>query len=169
MNDKVGPEREEEKPEVKVVDRRAFTSDGRRREEPAAGPGSAPAAEPGPAKSGSAGGGEAPRPQPDGPVRGEGFTMDGLSDAPDSVASRDAAFLNLCVSLYESGFIHLGTEPGQGEAAPEIDLDAARGAVEMLEMLRRKTAGNLTKEERQILDSLLAELKMAYVMKVPGS
>lgn len=169
MSDKAGPEHEEEKPEVKVVDRRAFTSDGRRREERATAPESAPTPESAPGKRERATGGEAPRQQPEGPVRGEGFTMDGLEDSPEAAARRDAAFLNLCVSLYQSSFIHREAAPGEEEAAPDLDLAVVRANVEMLEMLRRKTAGNLTREEQQILDALVAELKMAYVMKVPGS
>jgi len=36
-------------------------------------------------------------------------------------------------------------------------------------MLKRKTKGNLSREEGNILDSLVAELQMAWVMKRQGA
>ena len=84
-------------------------------------------------------------------------------------AATDSAFMNLCVSLYQSGFIHLGLT-AEGEAPPHPpDLEAAQGVIEILSMLKRKTQGNLSNEERKILESLLAELQVAWVMKRQGS
>ncbi len=164
MDQKIGPERGDEKPEIKIVDRRSFTSDGRRRgADPAGAPDQKPPArDEAPPKS--------PRTEPEEPVHGPGFTMNRSSETDRSRAGRDAAFLNLCVSLYESGCIHLGVSGPEGATHDEApDMEAARGAVEMLEMLKRKTLGNLSREEQEILESLLAELQMAYVMKTPGA
>lgn len=164
MDEKFGPGQGDEKPEIKIVDRRSFTSDGRRR---GADPAGAPDQKP-PATDDDPVG--TPRTEPQGPIHGPGFTMNRSSETDRSRAGRDAAFLNLCVSLYESGCIHLGVSGAEGATHGEApDLEAARGAVEMLEMLKRKTLGNLSREEQEILESLLAELQMAYVMKAPGA
>jgi hypothetical protein len=44
-----------------------------------------------------------------------------------------------------------------------MNLDAARQMIEILSLLEEKTRGNLTAEERQLLDQLLYELRMRYV------
>ena len=45
----------------------------------------------------------------------------------------------------------------------ERDLDQARGSIEMLEMLQRKTDGNQSTEEKALLDKVLFELRMNFV------
>ena len=160
MAEKTGEENGDGKPEIKVVDRRSFTTDGRRRDEGPAPP-EPPGADPGPGAPRAPGAGKA--------TEGPGFTVADSPEPETPEAIQDASFLNLCVSLYESGFIHLGRSPEGEDTEREPDLEAARGAVEMLEMLVRKTRGNLSGEEKRILERLLAELQMAYVMKVPGA
>ncbi len=48
-------------------------------------------------------------------------------------------------------------------AKMERDLRQARITIDMLEMIREKTTGNLTDEEERLLDSILMELQMNYV------
>jgi len=45
----------------------------------------------------------------------------------------------------------------------ERDLDQARGSIEMLEMLQRRTDGNQSTEEKQLLEKVLFELRMNFV------
>jgi len=45
----------------------------------------------------------------------------------------------------------------------ERDLDQARGSIEMLEMLQRRTEGNRGAEETELLDKVLFELRMNFV------
>ncbi len=45
----------------------------------------------------------------------------------------------------------------------ERDLRQARVTIDMLEMIRGKTSGNLTGDEERLLDSILMELQMNYV------
>jgi len=70
--------------------------------------------------------------------------------------------------------LSLGAQAGmllqdQGEA--KADLRGARAIISMLEVLRDKTEGRRTPEEERILDSLLYELRLAYVTrsKAPGA
>jgi len=62
-------------------------------------------------------------------------------------------------ALYQMG---LAPDPASGESR-EADLLAARQTVDTLEMLREKTRGNLEEEERNLIDSLLYELRMRFV------
>jgi len=163
-------DRTEKKETIKVVDRRSFTANGQRREpdvpadaEPAKElamenpPGASAKSQPPPAT-----------PAP-GPIHGEGFTVESPPESGATAPEEEALFVNLVVSIYQSGLIHLGLVNEEGKPTAPADFDAARGAIEMLMMLRGKTRGNLSSEESRILDSLLAELQMAYAMKVAGS
>ena len=59
--------------------------------------------------------------------------------------------------------LHLGKvpDPGGRPVAPALGL--ARQSIDMLAMLRDKTRGNLTKEEVQLLDRVLHDVRLAYV------
>jgi hypothetical protein len=138
---------------IKVTDRRSFTKDGRRRD--AEGESETETRPP------SRGEPEVPR-----EVIGDGFTMETPLHADESAASQDAAFLNLIVSIYQSGCIHLGLAEGEEASKEALDFEAARGTIEMLLALKRKTLGNLSTDEGRILETLLAELQMTYALKV---
>jgi len=43
------------------------------------------------------------------------------------------------------------------------DLDQARITIDMIDMIREKTRGNLNNTEKQVLDKVLMELQMNYV------
>ncbi len=45
----------------------------------------------------------------------------------------------------------------------ERDLNAAQGSIEMLDMLRTKSRGNLDADETRLLDQVLRELRLNYV------
>jgi hypothetical protein len=49
----------------------------------------------------------------------------------------------------------------------EPDLEMAKYSIDMLETLEEKTKGNLTEEEKKVLENTLSQLRMAYV-KVAG-
>jgi hypothetical protein len=56
-----------------------------------------------------------------------------------------------------------GVRTEQGAPPPEPDLGGARHVIGIVEMLKEKTEGNRSEEEEQLLESLLYELRMAYV------
>jgi hypothetical protein len=49
----------------------------------------------------------------------------------------------------------------------EPDLELARYHIDMLETLAEKTKGNLTEQEKEVLENMLSEVRMAYV-KIAG-
>ncbi|HTU02525.1 MAG TPA: DUF1844 domain-containing protein, partial [Candidatus Sulfotelmatobacter sp.] len=57
---------------------------------------------------------------------------------------------------------HLGV-PGPAGGAVKIDLAQAQQAIDLLEMLQQKTAGNLTAEEGGLLEGLLFDIRLRYV------
>ena len=57
----------------------------------------------------------------------------------------------------------LGLLQVKGQEKKEPDLELARYNIDMLEALQEKTKGNLTKEEKKLLNNTLNELRIGYV------
>ena len=78
-------------------------------------------------------------------------------------------FYTFVLSLGSSAFVHLGDapHPETGEALP-ADLPLAKQTIDILDMLREKTRGNLTPEEEKFMENLLADLRLRYVARASG-
>ncbi len=127
----------------KVVDRRLFSEDGKVREE-----------EREPSKNADL----PPQPQP------AAAAPSPHDDAPqDTFESGAGEFKNVVQFLGTTALFQLGLMQGpSGEAIP-TDLVSARHTIDMLETLEIKTRGNLTREESQLLEDILYELRMSFV------
>ena len=84
-----------------------------------------------------------------------------MSDQPDEPELSFTAFV---LSLASTAAIHFGDlrDPQTGRPA-EINLDGAAQMIEILALLDQKTKGNLTAEERQLLEQVLYELRLRFV------
>ena len=73
-------------------------------------------------------------------------------------------FAGFVISLAHTAAVHFGdvADPCSG-AKTETNLVAAQQMIDILALLDQKTRGNLTAEERQLLDQLLRELRVRYV------
>jgi hypothetical protein len=73
-------------------------------------------------------------------------------------------FASFAVSLGTSALYHMGLlpDPETGKTA-ERRLDLARQSIDALEMLQRKTRGNLDREEEDLLQRLLTDLRIRFV------
>jgi len=76
-------------------------------------------------------------------------------------------FSMFILSLNTSALVHLGQIPDPHTQEKKKDLALARQTIDILDMLREKTKGNLTKEEEKLLDNILYELRLLY-LKVSG-
>ncbi|MCX7886457.1 MAG: DUF1844 domain-containing protein [Verrucomicrobiae bacterium] len=83
----------------------------------------------------------------------------------DTVGNREdtVRFLDLVSMFSTQGMIALGklVNPTTGKA--EKNLGAARIFIDLLEMLERKTSGNLTADESRVLRSALTDLRLMFV------
>jgi Domain of unknown function (DUF1844) len=73
-------------------------------------------------------------------------------------------FAAFVLSLVHTAAVHFGdvADPGTGERhAPNLPL--AQQMIDILAMLEEKTRGNLSAEERQLIDQVLYELRMRFV------
>ena len=84
--------------------------------------------------------------------------------------SPNLTFAAYVLSLAHTAAVHFGDvpDPQTGQAAPE-NLPGAQQMIDILSLLEQKTRGNLTAEERQLLEQLLYELRMRYIEAQKGS
>ena len=142
--------------EIKVTDKRMFTADGELREEfqqqeegqePERG-----AVEKEPV--------EEPQPQPTPPPESSPG-----SEPTEAPAGRpEPSFFDLVSIIAEPISLYLGdaTLP-DGETMENLEI--ARLYIDLLEVLRQKSTGNLDPEEEKFLDELLYRIRMRYVQK----
>jgi hypothetical protein len=74
-------------------------------------------------------------------------------------------FPSYILSYYTQGLVLLGEVPNPYTNQKEEDVEGAHHTVDILSMLQEKTKGNLTKDEEQLLDSVLYELRMKFMAK----
>jgi uncharacterized protein DUF1844 len=80
---------------------------------------------------------------------------------PQAPALNFTAFV---ISLATTAAIHFGDLPDpETGASPEPNLDGAQQMIDILTLLEEKTRGNLTAEERQVLEQVLYELRMRFL------
>jgi hypothetical protein len=72
-------------------------------------------------------------------------------------------FMQFVLLQSQQAMLCLGRVPNPATGKAEVNLEAARLFIDHLEMVKEKTAGNLTKEESDILDHVLADLQVAFV------
>jgi hypothetical protein len=169
----------EEKPTFKITDRRLFNADGTpregvEREEPAP---AAAAPTAGTVRETSGAG--------QGAADGSSPFTDDLAEAGREESSRQAdagqgaseperggaggeeadptPFANLVMFIASPAAAAMGMTEHPSMPPGEVDLPLARHCIELLATVREKTRGNLGAQEQQILESLLAELRMQYV------
>lgn len=159
----------DEQPTFKVTDRRLFNADGSPRDLPpevtpeikqvtaeppaiepqateAPGAAQAVAAQPAETKS------EHAAPEED------EFDEEELEGAQDP-----ASFVNFLMSIASNAASALGMMEHPVTHQRDVDLELGKHWIDVLGMLQKKTKGNLSKQEHQMLDGLLSDLRMQYV------
>jgi hypothetical protein len=73
-------------------------------------------------------------------------------------------FIGFIVSLVHTAAHHLGDvmDPASGTRS-DVNLPAAQQIIDILALLEEKTKGNLSAEERQLLEQALYELRLRFV------
>lgn len=68
------------------------------------------------------------------------------------------------LSISSAAFMGLGAvPPGSDEKDAVVDLKLASQNIDLLELMKEKTQGNLTHEEASLLDRLLYETRMRFL------
>ena len=72
-------------------------------------------------------------------------------------------FSAFILSLNASSLIHLGEIPDPQSRERSVNIPAAKHTIEILEILKEKTVGNLDEDENKLLDDILYNLRMKYL------
>ena len=135
----------EEKKDFEVKDRRMFSEDGQKAES---------ADEETPA---------APKAEAEEDRRAESAEAS-PADGPDQQPPLpEINFATFVVSLNASALLHLGAIEDPTTGKKDKDLAMAKQTIDILSMLAEKTAGNLSKDEENLLKSILYDLRIIYV------
>ena len=87
------------------------------------------------------------------------------ADQPDdaAVSLGPVDFATHILSLASSALVAMGKMPAPGGEALAKDLEMAKHLIDVLGMLEAKTKGNLDESEQKLLQSLLYDLRVAFV------
>lgn len=84
-------------------------------------------------------------------------------NAANATQEMEANFSTLILSIGSSAAMSLGIAPNPSTGKIEKDLDVARFNIDLLRMLREKTANNLSVDEQKFLDSVTSDLQLKFV------
>jgi hypothetical protein len=83
--------------------------------------------------------------------------------ATSSTPQTEISFSSFLLGLTTQALMYMGEIPSAPGQAPQKDLSAAQQMIDVLAMLKQKTAGNLDSGEEAILENALFDLRMRYV------
>lgn len=77
----------------------------------------------------------------------------------------EVTFSTFILSMASSALVQLGEVPDPENGRTSQDLSMAKHSIDVLSMLQEKTRNNLDESEEGILEALLYELRMKFVLK----
>lgn len=98
---------------------------------------------------------------------GSGFVMKEKPEA-EAKESPQIDFATFVFSLATSALIHLGLAPDPATNQIHTNVELAKQNIDILGMLEEKTKGNLSEEEANLIEGLLAEIRLRYVQVSHG-
>jgi hypothetical protein len=81
----------------------------------------------------------------------------------ESNAKETALFMQLAITFQAAAWQQMGKIKNPVTDKIERNLDQARYSIDMLEMLRAKTKGNLSDDETKFLGHVISELQLNFV------
>ena len=84
----------------------------------------------------------------------------------ETAKTADPLFYQLVVSLHAGAMQQLGKVASPITGKVERSLEQAKATIDLLEMIKRKTEGNLVDDENKLIEHVLFELRMNYVDEV---
>jgi hypothetical protein len=91
---------------------------------------------------------------------------EGESFVAENVDKTDALFVNLVLLFKNAALQQMGKIMSPISGKIEKTMEQARFSIDMIEMLKAKTRGNISDDLDRLLDSTLLELRMNYVEEV---
>ena len=100
-----------------------------------------------------------------------GDPRDSAGDTRDTAGGGQpppATFEVLAHTLFTQALMALGRIPNPITRKAHRNLPTARHFIDTLAMLEQKTAGNLTEDERRVLEEIQHQLRMMYMSEQPS-
>ena len=86
-------------------------------------------------------------------------------EKPESPPPPKIDFASFVFIYVQTALVHLGELEDPVEGKVVENLEAARQIIDILDMLKEKTKGNLSKQEDQYFESVLFDLRLRFVEK----
>ena len=109
--------------------------------------------------------------EPSDDILSAGDAGDSAGDPRDSAGGGQpppATFEFLAHTLFTQALMALGRIPNPITQKAHRNLPTARHFIDTLAMLEQKTAGNLTEDERRVLEEIQHQLRMMYMSEQPS-
>ena len=74
-------------------------------------------------------------------------------------------FSSLVLPFFSQALVNLGLAEDSESGKPEKNLELVKRLIDLLDLMKDRTNGNLKIEEEQFLDSCLHQLKLSYMEK----
>lgn len=81
----------------------------------------------------------------------------------ENIPKDSALFYQIVLSFHSAAWQQMGKVVNPITNKVEKDLQAASLSIDILDMLKSKTKGNLTREEEDFLNRTISELKLNYI------
>jgi len=159
----IGHDDNDEEVHYKVADKRKFNSDGSLREGVTLEP---EKIKPQPEAEQKAAEPQEEAPEMEDNLESEVSDENGSDDGEIPGAQDPASFVNFLSTLATNAAAALGAVPHPATGQRSLDLETAKYWLDILGMLKDKTAGNLHPQESRLLEGLLADLRLQYVQLV---
>ena len=85
--------------------------------------------------------------------------------AENDIDKNSIMFISLVTSLGSQAFAQLGKAKDSSKNNIKRNLDAASLSIDMLDMLKDRTQGNLSEQETSLLEKTLSDLKLNFVQE----
>jgi len=95
-------------------------------------------------------------------AKAEPATNEGASETTDPPMP-PASFEMLLTTLATEALMALGQVPHPVTGKVEVKRNQAKFLIDTVDVLRQKTAGNLSNTEQQVIDSLLHQMRLVFV------
>jgi hypothetical protein len=96
--------------------------------------------------------------------KAEGADSSDMNDPPMPPAS----FELLLTTLATEALVALGQVPHPATGKTQVQRNQAKFLIDTVDILRQKTAGNLTTSEQAVVDSLLHQMRLVFVQTADG-
>ena len=107
---------------------------------------------------------EQPVPSPPEPSRAAEPEQSGPKTGQEPLP--EVNFASFILSLSTTAMYHLGDFPDPETQEGRRNLPAAKQTIDILSLLHTKTTGNLSDDEKQLLEGILFELRMRFVKEM---